>query len=96
MTGDFIDAEEALRIGLYNRVVPITDLMSEARSLAERLARGPSLGLEITKQMIFREASMDLESAMVAETEIQAPCMEDPNFREAYEAFIEKRKPEFS
>lgn len=95
MTGEFIDAEEAHRIGLYNRVVPISDLIPEARSLAERLARGPSRGLEITKKMLYREASMDMESAMAAETEIQAACMEDPNFREAYEAFMQKRKPEF-
>ena len=96
MTGDFIDAEEAHRIGLYNRVVPMSNLMTEARSWAERLARGPSLGLAITKRMLYREANMDMKSAMAAETEIQATCMEDPNFREAYAAFMEKRKPEFS
>ena len=38
---------------------------------------------------------MDVESALAAETEIQAACMEDPNFREAYKAFVAKRKPEF-
>jgi enoyl-CoA hydratase/carnithine racemase len=95
MTGDFIDAQEAHRIGLYNRVVPPENLLQEARDWAERLARGPSFGLEVTKKLILREAAMDLESAMAAETEIQAACMEDPNFREAYEAFIEKRKPDF-
>ena len=70
-------------------------LLEEAREWAERLARGPSFGLEITKKMVLREAAMDLESALAAETEIQAACMEDPNFREAYDAFVEKRKPEF-
>lgn len=95
MTGDFIDAHEAHRIGLYNRVVPQTDLPSEGRGWAERLAAGPSFGLEITKKMVYREATMDMESALAAETEIQAACMEDPNFREAYEAFMAKRKPEF-
>ena len=96
MTGDFIDAREAHRIGLYNRVVPSSDLMREARGWAERLAMGPSFGLEITKKMIYREATMDVESALASETEIQAACMEDPNFREAYEAFVAKRDPEFS
>lgn len=95
MTGDFIDAQEAHRIGLYNRVVPFDQLNDEGRRLAERLAAGPSFGLEITKKMLLREAAMDVESALAAETEIQATCMEDPNFREAYEAFIGKRKPEF-
>lgn len=96
MTGDFIDAQEAHRIGLYNRVVPLSDLVSEGRRWAESLAAGPSFALEITKKMIYREANMDVESALAAETEIQAACMEDPNFREAYEAFMAKRKPEFS
>lgn len=95
MTGDFVPAEEAARIGLYHRVVPGERLLEEARSWAERLARGPSFGLEVTKVMLLREAAMDLESAMAAEVEIQAACMAEPNFRRAYEAFREKRKPEF-
>ncbi len=95
MTGDFLDAAEAHRIGLYNRVVAPEELLGEARGWAERLARGPSFGLEITKRMVYREAAMDLESALAAETEIQAACMEDPNFREAYEAFRDRRAPEF-
>ena len=95
MTGDFIDAQEAHRIGLYHRVVPDGDAVAEARAWAERLATGPSFGLEITKRMLLREAAMDVESAMAAETEIQATCMQDPNFREAYEAFKAKRPPVF-
>jgi len=95
MTGDFIDAAEAGRIGLYNRVVAADALVEEARGWAERLARGPAFGLEITKKMVLREAAMDLESALAAEVEIQAACMEDPNFREAYEAFTAKREPRF-
>jgi enoyl-CoA hydratase/carnithine racemase len=95
MTGDFIDAQEAHRIGLYNRVVPLSELAAEARRWAERLASGPSFGLGVTKKMLYREAAMDVESALAAETEIQAACMQDPNFREAYEAFLDKRDPEF-
>lgn len=95
MTGDFIDAAEAGRIGLYNRVVPSDELLPEARGLAERLARGPSFALEVTKDALEREATMDLAGALEAEARIQATCMEHPNFREAYEAFREKREPEF-
>jgi enoyl-CoA hydratase/carnithine racemase len=95
MTGDFIDAAEAHRIGLYNRVVPEGEALSEARRFADKLARGPSFGLEVTKMMLLREAAMDVESAFAAEVEIQAACMEDPNFRESYDAFVEKRKPHF-
>jgi enoyl-CoA hydratase/carnithine racemase len=95
MTGAFVDAPEAHRIGLYNRVVADDELLAEARRWAERLAQGPSFGLEVTKRMLLREAAMDVESAMAAETEIQAACMQDPNFREAYEAFRGKRSPVF-
>jgi enoyl-CoA hydratase/carnithine racemase len=95
MTGDFIDAAEAHRIGLYNRVVPVERVREEATELARKLARGPSFGLEITKESLDREWSMDLETALAWETQVQAGLMLDPNFREAHRAFTEKRPPEF-
>ena len=95
MLGEFLPAREAGRIGLYNRVVPDDRVLAEATALAERLARGPSFGLEVTKRLLLREAAMDVESAMAAETEIQAACMLHPDFREAYEAFKAKREPRF-
>jgi enoyl-CoA hydratase/carnithine racemase len=95
MTGDFIDAQEAWRIGLYNRVVPASEVMDTARTIAEQLARGPSFGLAVTKEALDREWSMDIDSGMRWETEIQAACMLDPNFHESYEAFVAKRPPEF-
>lgn len=96
MTGDFIDAAEAYRIGLYNRVVPNDDVMRVARELAEKLARGPSFGLAVTKEALDREWSMDIDSGMRWETEIQAACMLDPNFHESFLAFTEKRPTRFS
>src|SRR5439155_292126 len=81
MTGDFIDARTALRIGLYNRVVADAEVMGEARGLAERLARGPSVALGITKDALNREACMDLVTALEAEARAQAGCMLSPNFR---------------
>ncbi len=95
MTGAFTDAEAALRMGLYNRVVPVDEVLGEARKLAEKLARGPSYALGVTKQSLNQEASLDLASALQAEAEAQAVCMENPNFREAYEAFTAKREAEF-
>ena len=95
MTGDFIGPEEAHRIGLYNRVVPTDDLLDVAREMAEKLARGPSYALEMTKRALNEEASMDLAAALEAEAQVQAKCMENPNFREAYEAFTEKRDARF-
>jgi len=95
MAGDFISAEEAHRIGLYNRVVPDGEALEAARTLAAKLARGPSFALEITKDALNREASMDLAGALESEAQIQAALMLHPDFREAYEAFVEKRDAAF-
>jgi enoyl-CoA hydratase/carnithine racemase len=95
MTGDFITAEEALRIGLYNRVVADGELAAAARAFAEMLAAGPSLALEITKDALNREAHMDLPAALEAEAQIQASLMTHADFREAFDAFVAKRPPRF-
>ena len=95
MTGDFISAEEAHRIGLYNRVVPDGTALDAATELAEKLSKGPSFALEITKDALNREANMDLTSALEAESQIQAALMLHPDFRESYAAFVEKRDPNF-
>jgi enoyl-CoA hydratase/carnithine racemase len=94
-TGDFISAEEAERIGLYNRVVPADTLEAETRSLSERLARGPAFALAMTKEMLNRELDVSLETALEWEAQAQALCLQHPDFREAYEAFLEKREPVF-
>ncbi len=96
MTGDFIEAREAERIGLYHRVVPQERLAEEARAWAERLAAGPPFALAMTKEMLNREASVDLETALEMEAQAQAICMQQPSFREAYEAFRARREPRFS
>ena len=95
MTGDFVAADEALRIGLFNRVVPDGDSLAAATALAAELARGPSFALEITKDALNREASMDLDAALAAEAQIQASLMTHADFREAYEAFVARRPPRF-
>ena len=75
--------------------MPQEQVVEEGRAWAVRLAAGPSFALEVTKKMLYREAAMDLDAALAAEVEIQSICMQDPNFREAYEAFRERRKPDF-
>ena len=95
MTGDFISAEEALRIGLYNRVVADDDVLNAAHQFAEMLARGPSFALEITKDALNRETTMDLAAAIEAEAQIQASLMMHADFREAYASFLAKRPPRF-
>jgi enoyl-CoA hydratase/carnithine racemase len=95
MTGDFIDAAEALRIGLYNRVVPAERLAEETDRLAEGLAAGPAAALAATKDALNREQAMDLTQALEHEARVQAELMTQPDFREAFEAFVAKRRPRF-
>jgi enoyl-CoA hydratase/carnithine racemase len=95
MTGDFIEADEALRIGLYNRVVPAEELSAATATLVDRLVRGPAAGLAATKAALESEMSTDLESALKAEARIQAELMRGADFREGFAAFQERRPPRF-
>lgn len=95
MTGEFIDAAEALRIGLYHRVVSPERLGVETQAWAGRLARGPAAGLAATKDALNREMHMSLEAALDHEAAVQATLMEGPDFREGFEAFMAKRPPRF-
>jgi enoyl-CoA hydratase/carnithine racemase len=94
-TGDFVSAEEAERIGLYNRVVAADELQDVTRELAERLARGPAFALMMTKEMLNREMDVSLDTALEWEAQAQSVCLQHPDYREAYEAFVEKRAPRF-
>lgn len=96
MGGAFITADEAYRIGLYNAIVEADALAEAAHSRAAALARGPAFGIGITKDALNREAHMDLVSALEAEAQIQAALMLHPDFKDAYEAFRDKRPPRFS
>lgn len=94
-TGDFISAQEAERIGLYNRVVPAAQLSATAREFAERLAKGPAFALAKTKELLDREASLSFAAALECEAQAQAICMQHPDYREAYDSFVAKREARF-
>ncbi|MFO0677254.1 MAG: enoyl-CoA hydratase family protein [Polyangiaceae bacterium] len=94
-TGDIVDAQEAYRIGLVNRVVPAADCVAEARKFAERLASGPAFAHSVTKQMLESEHTMALDEAIEAEAQAQAICMMHPDFRTAFDAAMKKGKPTF-
>jgi enoyl-CoA hydratase/carnithine racemase len=93
--GDFISAPEAERIGLYNQVVAPEKLDEACEEFALHLAAGPAFALAKTKEMLNRELDMNLESALECEAQAQAICMQHPDYREAYDAFVAKRKPKF-
>jgi enoyl-CoA hydratase/carnithine racemase len=94
--GDFITAAEAERIGLYNRVVKPEELDATTGEFAQRLANGPGFALAMTKEMLNREMDVGLDTALEWEAQAQALCMQHPDYREAYEAFIAKRAPKFA
>ena len=95
-TGDPIDAREAYRIGLVNKVVPANDLMKETRKLAEKLAEKPILPLRMAKSIINTGINEDMKSAL--ENEIRGVsllfCTDDQ--KEGMNAFLEKRKAVFT
>jgi enoyl-CoA hydratase/carnithine racemase len=94
-TGRSMSGDEASSWGFFNRLVAPEQLLDEARSLAEELARGPGFAHGMTKTMLSQEWSMGLGEAIESEAQAQAICMRTEDFRRAYDAFVDRRKPEF-
>ena len=92
-TGRDMTSQEGLSWGFYNRVVE--DVMAEAYALADQLAKGPSIAHCITKRQLDSEWNMTLDQALETEARVQARCMDTNDFKRAYEAFANKRQPEF-
>lgn len=95
MLGDKLTADESLRIGLANKVVPADAVLGEAMALARRLAAGPGLALAMTKKMVWNEWPMDLDAAIEQEAQAQALLLRAHDHREFYNAWMEKRDPRF-
>jgi 2-(1,2-epoxy-1,2-dihydrophenyl)acetyl-CoA isomerase len=96
-TADIIDAAEALRLGMVNRVVPSADLQTATRALAEKIAAGPPLALRMAKDLVNRAAaSSDLETALNLEALSQGVAITSDDHREGVAAFFEKRPPRFT
>jgi 2-(1,2-epoxy-1,2-dihydrophenyl)acetyl-CoA isomerase len=96
MLGDEVDAREAHRIGLVNRVVPDEGLGEETAALAERLAAMPTLALGRTKRSLYASFEGDLASVLETEAEGQALCGRTADHAEGVAAFFDKRKPNFT
>jgi enoyl-CoA hydratase/carnithine racemase len=94
-TGRAMSAEEGLAWGFHNRLVASDRLLEDATALAGSLAAGPTFAHGITKTQLNQEWNVSLETAIEMEAQAQAICMATNDFRRAYEAFAEKRKPEF-
>lgn len=94
-TGDMIDANKALSIGLVNRVVPADELMAEAMKLAQKIASKAPLAVRFAKQAINEGMQVDLERGQLIERDLLALGFSTEDQKEGMKAFIEKRKPEF-
>jgi 2-(1,2-epoxy-1,2-dihydrophenyl)acetyl-CoA isomerase len=96
-TGDKIDAKEAERIGMVNRVAPHDQLVKSAQEFARSLAGGPSLAIEMIKRMAYTALKSDsVITQMAVEDFMQQVCRESEDVREGVMGFLEKRPPKFT
>lgn len=96
LTGNMIKADEALRIGLVNKVVAPEELLDEARALVEKIMKNGSLAVKYSKAAITRGLEMDIDSGIALENELFAMCFATEDQKEGMKAFIEKREAEFT
>jgi len=94
-TGRTMQGAEAERWGFFNALYAAEDLVNRTIEQALHLAEGPTFAHGMTKTMLHREWSMDIETAIESEAQAQSICMATQDFRRAFEAFAQKRRPEF-
>lgn len=94
-TGDFLEAEEALRIGVLNKLVPVDQLESATMELARKIAANPPIAVRLSKMLAYRALEMDLESALELSAACQSIALSSDDHREGVNAFMEKREPRF-
>ena len=91
-TGDFIDAQEALRIGMVNRVYPFDQLMAETYSFAQKLAKGPTLIIQTIKRATYQSSRVDLRTALDLISSHMAVVRSSQDHHEVMKAMLEKLK----
>ncbi|MCL6448662.1 MAG: enoyl-CoA hydratase [Armatimonadetes bacterium] len=95
LTGETINAREAQRLGLVNRVVPREELSSTVNELARRLAAGPPKALALSKALLNKSLSLDLTGVLEEEGYAQTICLAGADGQEGLQAFLDKRPPVF-
>jgi 2-(1,2-epoxy-1,2-dihydrophenyl)acetyl-CoA isomerase len=96
MTGDVVNAQRALEIGMINSVVPDSELMPRALALAEKLAQAPTAALGWIKELLEASATNDYGQQLELERKAQIQSGGTRDFKEGVAAFIEKRPPKFA
>ena len=96
LSGEIIDAKQALEIGLVTAIMPAGQLQVRARELAKRILRQGPLAARLAKLALNASARVDLDSGLLIETLAQAICFGSEDKHEGTTAFLEKRKPKFT
>jgi enoyl-CoA hydratase/carnithine racemase len=95
-TGDFLDAQEALRLGYVSRVVPPDELLPTVRDFARRLVEGPAVAIQLAKRLVYRGLAASLPEALEEAAQAMALVQSTEDAREGPRAFVEKRPPKFT
>jgi 2-(1,2-epoxy-1,2-dihydrophenyl)acetyl-CoA isomerase len=95
MLADEVSGQEAERIGLVNKCVPLEDFEEATQALAQRLAEGPTRAYALIKKLIYTSAESDLHTSMHLEGELQDMAFETEDHQNAVMAFLQKLKPEY-
>jgi len=93
--GDDLPAEEAQRLGLVSKVVPVDQLQATAREWAERLAKGPTFAIGMSKRLLNRSLESSFETALEEEATSQMLVTQSEDTKEGMLAFMERRQPQF-
>jgi enoyl-CoA hydratase/carnithine racemase len=96
LTGEIVDAKQALEIGLVSAITPPGQLQVRARELAKKILRQGPLAARLAKIALNASARVDMDSGLLVETLAQALCYSSDDKREGTAAFLEKRKPKFT
>jgi len=94
-TGDFLEAEEAARIGVLNKLVAAEQLEGATMELAQKIAKNPPLAVQMSKVMAYKALETNLEAALAMSAAYQALALSSEDHREGVNAFMEKREGQF-
>ncbi|MGL5245564.1 MAG: short-chain-enoyl-CoA hydratase [Sarcina sp.] len=94
-TGDIIKADEALRIGLVNKVVPVENLMEEVKVIANKIVANAPIAIKLCKDAINRGMQVDIDNAIIIEADDFGKCFSTEDQKEGMAAFIDRRAKAF-